>query len=330
MLGIRTTMGKAAETISVLRSNGLLREALAKHSTRYVYFFVNHSDEKVKKLLIGEGATVIAAKETDGAKPVLEAAGDAARKGYEAFGNIAVIDGDVTDKIGFALRILSANKHIRTVIAKAGPVEGEYRLRKFAYVMGERTFIADCTENGCRFVFDVRKSFFSGKLSFERSRVCSLAKDGENVMVMFAGVGPFAIEIAKRSRRSKIVAIELNKGAYSYMLRNIGLNKTANVEAVHGDAGAAAMERKGWADRILMPLPKDALGFLDSAMVAARKGCTIHVYSFGPRESAFKDAKDSAELSAHRQGRKCRLVFQRKVRDYSASEIEVVSDILVL
>ena len=43
----------------------------------------------------------------------------------------------------------------------------------------------------------------------------------------FAGVGPFAIEIAKSHPRASVLAIELNPSAYGYMLKNIRLNKAA-------------------------------------------------------------------------------------------------------
>ncbi|MEM3841546.1 MAG: hypothetical protein QXN59_02555 [Candidatus Micrarchaeaceae archaeon] len=330
MLGIKVQNQDARNAILVLRSNGLLPETFAKHSASYTYFFVKNCDEKVKKLLLEAGCAISDTKMPHDAKPVFGKHAKTIGKGYEALGNIAIIDSQDGGGEELALRILAANKHITTVVSKAGAVEGEYRLRKFRYVAGKKTFVADCVENGCRFVFDIRKTFFSGKLSYERSRICSLAKDNEKVIVMFAGVGPFAIEIAKAHKGSDVVAVELNRNAYNYMVGNIALNKTCNVKAVCGDAKKACSKYVGWADRIVMPLPKGALGFLDVALRSAAKGCIVHIYSFGERDSAFEEAKNTINSAAEGLGMKCRILFQRKVRDYSAKEIEIVTDFMVI
>jgi tRNA (guanine37-N1)-methyltransferase len=330
MLSIRTPRRKAADAVKILKSSRLLAETTAKHSDSYVYFNINSTDEKVKKLLIEHGAEIVRKVPPGLGRKLYINDRDPPKSGYEALGNIAIIDSSIEDKKSAAESILSTNKSIRTVMSKAGAVKGEYRLRSFSYVLGERTFMADYTENGCRFVFDIRRTFFSGKLSFERSRICSIAKDGENVIVMFAGVGPFAIEIAKRHRRSNVVAIELNAAACRYLRKNIALNKLDNVVAVEEDAASAAKNYKGYADRIVMPLPKDALSFLGAAFLAAKKGAMVHVYSFGKRESAFAEAREAIERSASAAGSKSKIVFQRKVRDYSAGDIEVVTDFVVM
>jgi tRNA (guanine37-N1)-methyltransferase len=330
MLSIRTPRSKAADAVKILKSSRLLTETTAKHSASYVYFNIDSTDEKVKKLLIAHGAEIVSRMPPGPGKKLSLNAVGAPKSGYEALGNIAIIDSSIEDKISAAESILAANKSITTVVSKAGAVKGPYRLRSFVHVLGQRTFMADYTENGCRFVFDIRRTFFSGKLSFERSRICSLAKDGENVIVMFAGVGPFAIEIAKMHRHSNVIAIELNAYACRYLRRNIALNKLNNVVAVEGDAASAAKSYKRYADRIIMPLPKDALSFLGAAFKAAKEGATVHVYSFGKRESAFTDAKEAIERTASEYGFKSKIVFQRKVRDYSAGDIEVVTDFLVL
>ena len=330
MLGIRTTRRKAADAVKILKSSRLLAETTAKHSDSYVYFNIDSTDEKAKKLLVEHGAEVVSRMPPGPGKRLHLKVPGAPKSGYEALGNIAIIDGSIEDKKSAAESILAASKSIRTVVSKAGAVRGEYRLRSFSHVLGERTFMADYTENGCRFIFDIRRTFFSGKLSFERSRISSLAKDGENVIVMFAGVGPFAIEIARHHKRSNVVAIELNAAACRYLRRNIALNKLTNVAAVEGDAASAAVKYKGYADRIVMPLPKDALSFLGAAFAAAKKGATVHVYSFGKRESAFADAREAIERAASKSRAKSKIVFQRKVRDYSAGDIEVVTDFIVL
>ena len=181
-------------------------------------------------------------------------------KGFDILGNIAIIDADKDTAREVARIIIDTHKNVETVLRKAGAVKGKYRTRKYAFVLGKRNYIARYNENACSFVFDVRKTFFSSRLAYERKRVSDLSKDGEKVVVMFAGVGPFAIEIARRNKKSEVVAIELNKNAYKYMLENIRLNKTGNVSPVLGNAASPSRKYKGFADRIIMPLPGIPIG----------------------------------------------------------------------
>ena len=253
-----------------------------------------------------------------------------ASRSYDILGNIAVIEaGNASDARKLAKYIMQTNRNVKTVVRKGGAVRGRFRKRKYVYVAGKRNFMADYKENGCRFVFDIRKTFFSARLSFERKRITETAKDGETVMVMFAGVGPFAIELAKARRRSRVIAIELNAYAHDAMEKNIALNKTGNVTAVKGDAGKAAKSLRGIADRIIMPLPKDSEKFLDAAFAAAKKKCMVHYYAFGNRDTAFADSKRLISDFLKKRGASARFVFEREVRQYSPSEIEIVLDFII-
>ncbi len=250
--------------------------------------------------------------------------------GYDVLGNLVIVDFEGIPKSreqSIAKRILKEHKNVATILAKAGPVTGKFRTRKLRYVLGRRNYIADYKENNCRFVFDVRKTFFSNRLSFERSRISSLYKKKENVLVMFAGVGPFAIEIAKGNRKAKVVAIELNRYAYEAMKENITLNKTDNVVPVLGDANRLPNKYKRSFDRIVMPLPWQSLDFLDSAIRASKPNAVIHIYAFTKAEGGASTIFDAVKKHAEDAGRKARLLRTRKVRDYSSREVEIVLDV---
>ena len=92
----------------------------------------------------------------------------------------------------------------------------------------------------------------------ERARIAALVKQGENVLVPFAGVGPFAIVIAKRVPSAEVIGIELNPDAAEYFRRNILRNGCLNVSVLQGDVAKLLPDKcEEWADRIAMPLPKD-------------------------------------------------------------------------
>lgn len=250
------------------------------------------------------------------------------RIGYELLGDIAIIEfkGGRKGEVALGRELMGRNPLIKTVLAKAGPVTGKYRVRKLRHVCGRRNYLAHYRENGCSFIFDVRKTFFSSKLSFERSRILAQVREGENVMVMFSGVGPFAIEIAKARRSASVIGIEANPDSHRYMLGNIRLNKVSNVTAVKGDVKRAAKRHASFADRVIMPLPWSSLDFLGEALLVSKRKATVHIYVIGDAntvvEHAWRRIREHAKENAYAAKR----LFTRVVRTYSPKEVEMVID----
>ncbi|MDE1871428.1 MAG: hypothetical protein KGI06_04290 [Candidatus Micrarchaeota archaeon] len=249
-------------------------------------------------------------------------------RGYDLLGNIAIIDfaGGIRDCRKIAAALMRHNKSISTVLAKAGAVSGRYRIRKLKYVAGKRNYMAVHRENNCTFRFDVRKVYFSNRLSFERSRIIKLVRENENVMVMFAGTGPFAIEIAKSVKGTRVVAIELNKSAYVHMLENIALNKTPNVDAILGDVKRVCGKYRSFADRIIMPLPMSSTDYLDCVAAVAKRRASVHIYALASISSGGEDVKKIVRGHALANNYKVRFTGIRTVRPYSSKQAEMVLD----
>ncbi len=338
---IKIQIKKAESMKTLLLRNALLdRARKVIHSTSYVYFpVISITGAKTKKLIESASGAIIDRKgpmraSTMDYKRRLSAVLDANEmkeltSGYDLLGNIAVID--VSQKLAkkeavIAKAILSSNKSITTVIAKAGAVSGIYRVRRFRYIAGKRTYIATYRENGSVFVFDVRKAFFSNRLSYERSRVSALVHPKERVAVPFAGVGPFAIEIAKAHPDAEIIAMELNKDACDSMVKNIKLNRTGNVKAYCGDVKRLAKKHAYWADRVVMPTPKTSMDFLDEALILSKSISTIHIYLFCAADGGIQKAKDEIKAHALANSYSVRFNNVRVVRPYSKDEIEIVMD----
>jgi len=86
------------------------------------------------------------------------------------------------------------------------------------------------------FRFNIDKTYFSPRLSNERKEIAEQIKKGDEVLVMFAGVGPLPIVIAKNSKAKKVVSNEINREANKYAKLNIELNKVKDrVELLPGD-----------------------------------------------------------------------------------------------
>ena len=137
---------------------------------------------------------------------------------------------------------------------------------KTRYILGEKTKEVLYRENGCVFRFNVDETYFSPRLSNERKDVASKIKKGEEVFVMFAGVAPFPIVIAKNSKAKKVFSNEINRKANKYAKLNVELNNLKNkVELVPGDIKKVAEKIEKKFDVIVMPRPKLKETFLKQA-----------------------------------------------------------------
>jgi tRNA (guanine37-N1)-methyltransferase len=203
---------------------------------------------------------------------------------FDIIGDIAILElpDELKDKsklIGNSL--METFRHVKVVAEKQSNIGTEYRTRDVKVIAGENRTETIHREQGCMYRLDVRNSYFSPRSGTERARVVGKIKDGERILVMFAGVGPFAI-LAAKNRNADVWAIELNPNAADYMKENVLLNKV-RVQAVCGDVRVETpkiVSESGKFDRIIMPLPMDAHHFLDVALFAAKNRGIIHFYHF--------------------------------------------------
>ncbi|MDE1850386.1 MAG: class I SAM-dependent methyltransferase family protein [Candidatus Micrarchaeota archaeon] len=341
MIGLRASRKDAEKARRFLAKHALLDnhyKIYGDNSFIYLPVVPNTEDKKVKSAAEKLGAKVVRASFEGAENPsayrqlLKKKLGDRygeVTKSYDIVGNIALIDVKGKAALQTAKAIMETNKNVETVISKDSAVGGKYRTRKYRHVLGKKNFVATYRENGVVLRFDIRKTFFSSRLAFDRLRIARLVKKGENVIVMFAGMGPFAIEIGKMQKDSNVVGIELNRSAYSYMKRNIALNKATNVTAELGDVKKVANRYKHFANRVVMPLPTDAFSFLGAVVKVARKGCVVHYYAFGERKSAFEQNTKKVKEFFLRHNRKIRILDKRVVRQYSPKQVEIVLDILL-
>jgi tRNA (guanine37-N1)-methyltransferase len=226
--------------------------------------------------------------------------------------------------------ILKAHKNVRTVLAKAGAVSGTYRLRKFSIIGGEQKTEAVHKEFGCQYSVDVAKVYFSPRLSYEHKRVASLVEEDEMVLDMFAGVGPFAILIAKTHQNVKVYAIDANPHAFEYLKKNLRLNRAVGkVHPFLGDARRVVdVKVTGIADRVIMNLPEKAIEFVDAACRALKPdGGAIHFYSFVNASDTLETTKLRFAEAVERAGRKVvEVPFSRRVRETAPYQWQSVLD----
>ena len=229
--------------------------------------------------------------------------------------------------------ILEAHENVETVLAKAGAVSGAYRLREFSVIAGKPKTETIHKEYGCQFYVDLSKAYFSPRLSYEHNRVASLVKDSETIIDMFAGVGPFAILIAK-THNVKVYAIDANPCAIEFLQKNIRLNRVEDkVHPILGDA-KQVVEKKlvAVADRVIMNLPEKAIEFVDVACKAIKPtGGIIHFYTFVSGSDSLENVKLQFMERVENFGRKVEeILFSRLVRATAPYEWQAVIDAKIL
>jgi tRNA (guanine37-N1)-methyltransferase len=253
-------------------------------------------------------------------------------KSVDIIGQVAIIEIPVElqeykGQIGEA--ILEVNSKVQTVLAKAGPISEKYRIREFENIAGKDETVTTHKEFGCMYQMDVRKVYFSPRLSFEHERIASQVKEGETVVDMFAGVGPFSVLIAKRVGKVKVYAIDANQDAIRFLNENIVLNNVqGKVTPILGDAGRVIKEHfVGKVDRAIMNLPEQAIGFVESACKSLKPaGGVVHYYSFAIEPDPLARAKEDLEKAILKGGRNISFLNARTVKSTAPYEWQVAID----
>ena len=244
--------------------------------------------------------------------------------GFEVVGDIAIVEDIDAERVASAL--MSASKNIRAVIAPLSDVEGEFRTRRFRHVAGEARTVTTHKEHGLRYRVDLEGAYFTPRLGTERLRVASLVRPGDVVLDMFAGVGPFALLMAKKGAR--VIAMDKNSVAVQYLKENARLNKVESIEILEGDAGGLALGCESQADHVIMNLPHSASQFLIPAMRAAKPGGIVHYYAIAPEKDLYRDLA-LIENAADQMSASVEVIYEGVVRSYAPHRYNVVIDFRV-
>jgi len=245
---------------------------------------------------------------------------------YDVIGDIAIIEYS-KDAQRIAQDILNTRKRVKVVLAATSPVKGDYRLKDFVVMAGENRTTTFHKEFGITLFVDVSKAYFNPRLSTERNRIARLAESDEIVIDMFAGVGPFTIMLGKRVKQ--VIAMEINPDAFTYLRKNVELNKLKNIDAFLGDAKKLSAQFKGVANRIIMNLPHSAFEFLEQAVIMlSERGGTIHFYDI-KEESCVPQTVGGIKKLIEKNGRSIENVNVKSVRSYAPGLFIIAMDVTV-
>ncbi|HOW36866.1 MAG TPA: hypothetical protein PLK34_01295 [Candidatus Pacearchaeota archaeon] len=268
--------------------------------------------------------------------------------GYDSFGNAVVLkfssDWAEKAKKKFADELLRKNKAIKTVLEKTGKFKGRLRKMQTKHLAGEKTKDVVYHENGCVFRFNVDDTYFSSRLSNERAEIAKQIKKQDNVLVMFAGVAPYPIVIARNSNANRVYSNEINRTANKYAELNIELNKLKDkVILLPGDIKLVSQKiKKGLAvkgekvpkefDVIVMPRPQLKDSFLEQAFALSRggkKGTRVYYYDFY-KESELNDLIEKIKIQAMKAKKKIKILNVKKAGEVAPYTFRFRVDFRVL
>ncbi|MEK6840496.1 MAG: hypothetical protein AABX79_00910 [Nanoarchaeota archaeon] len=265
---------------------------------------------------------------------------------YDILGNIALVKfkekTSVKEKERFANSLLHNNKSIKTVLEKSGRFKGRLRKQQTRWIAGEKTKEVLYKENGCVFRFNIDKTYFSPRLSNERKEIAQKVKAGDSVLVMFAGVGPYGIVIAKNSRAGRVYFNEINKEANKYAEMNISLNNVkGKVILLKGDIKNIAKKiSKVWVsvrgtlvphkfDVIVMPRPQLKDSFLREAFTLSKKGTRVFYYDFC-KEEEIEDIVKRIKKDATKYKKEIKVLNIKKAGEIAPYKYRIRVDFIVL
>lgn len=177
------------------------------------------------------------------------------------------------------------------------------------------------------FNIDVSDITFSPGNKGERERLLHLVQDNEVVIDMFACIGNLSLPIVVNNPEVIVYGIEINKKAYSYLIKNIQANKVEKrYIPIFGDNRLKTPENR--ASRVLMGFFNvDQIQF-DKAVNAIHKEGWIHYHSTAPRnenEPLEKFIEKMQEIFSF----KIQLLSTRRVKKFSPRLYHLCTDIYI-
>lgn len=232
-------------------------------------------------------------------------------------------------KMLVAEAVMQLNKNVKSVLNKVSGRKGIYRLEELELLAGDGDTEVLHKEHGYLLKLDPRKVFFSTREATERQRIASQVKADENVLVMFSGIGVYAIAIAKRQPDvNKIYSVEINPDAHRYAQENVRINKLAHkIVLINEDVKKVSKDLKIKFDRIVMPIAVGGEAYLDYAFKFVKDGGIIHFYSTGKEPELFVEAEKDVISAALSNRKKIRIENRVKVLPFGIRKYKVCLDV---
>lgn len=190
-------------------------------------------------------------------------------------------------------------------------------------------------ENGIRYGFDVGRVMFCSGNTTERMRFAAVKARDEVVVDMFAGIGYFALPLAKHSDPRIIHALEKNPDSVAYLKLNAIQNAVAHIiKPQCGDNRVIGDDLGGRCDRVFMGYIPSCKEFLPRALFFLRTNeegmprGTIHYHFLADKpEAPLTALQDVRDALGHEVSTRVQISDLRCVKSYAPKRYHYVADL---
>ncbi|WP_297501620.1 class I SAM-dependent methyltransferase family protein [Thermococcus sp.] len=214
---------------------------------------------------------------------------------------------------------------VKTVLRK-GHIYGETRKPDYELLYGKDTVTVHI-ENGVKYKLDVARVMFSPANVKERVRMAQVARPGELVVDMFAGIGHLSLPMAVH-KKARVIAIEKDLYTFHFLVENIWLN------GVQGLMTPYNMDNRDFpgeniADRVLMGYVVTTHEFIPKALEIAKDEAVIHYHNTVPERLMPEEPFATFKRIARDYGYEVEKLNELVIKRYAPGVWHVVVDVRV-
>jgi len=244
---------------------------------------------------------------------------------WAVIGSVILVDASEAprpEEIGEAL--LALHGEADTVLAREG-IEGPHREPSGRVIAGAGDTRTVHREHGTAYALDLAEVMFSPGNKAERVRMGESVEPGERVLDAFAGVGYFALPMARAG--ADVTAVEHNPTAFRLLLENAASNDvTDRLHPYRADCREVAPTfAEEPVDRLVMG-HYDAHEYLEDLLPALASGGIAHLHEATPAPLAPERPVERLETTATDAGRDVAVLATRRVKTHSEGVDHVVVD----
>lgn len=256
-------------------------------------------------------------------------------KKWERFSDIAILpsgsfrDEDWEDIVGPDLWKAVARGLNVERLGVMGEVTGKIRKSGVEMLLGDDDWVVR-RENGVDYGYHVTKCMFSAGNVNERRRMGEIARRGEVVVDLFAGIGYYSLPILVHSEVEHVHCCEWNNDAVESLEWGIERNNVSSLCTVHrGDNREASKSIGKVANRVIMGLlPTSERSFEAAMEVLSDSGGVVHIHGLSRPDEYSEWAKEvMTGICNYREGSRARKIAVNRIKSYAPRWDHVVLDV---
>ena len=256
-------------------------------------------------------------------------------KKWERFSDIAILpsgsfrDEDWGDIVGPDLWKAVAQGLNVERLGMMGEVTGRTRKSGVKMLLGDDDWVVR-RENGVDYGYRVTKCMFSAGNVNERRRMGEIARRGEVIVDLFAGIGYYSLPILVHSEVEHVHCCEWNNDAVESLEWGLERNNVSSLCTVHrGDNRETSKSIGKVADRVIMGLlPTSEWSFEAAMEVLSDSGGVVHIHGLSRPDEYSEWAEEvMTGICNYREGSTASNFAVNRIKSYAPRWDHVVLDV---